>query len=90
MSLLQKPMKQKQNKTENMANYMKQYREENIDHFRNLEKTNYYRRKYKLDDEFINKFGELSGNVYKLVLAFNEIKNKEPQLIPHILQLLEN
>lgn len=87
MSLINKPVKTK--KTEDMNKYMKDYRENNLEHFHNLEKTKYYKKRYNLDEEFLTKFGEHSGNVYKLITSFNTIKEIEPELIPHILDILQ-
>ena len=88
MSLIAKKQT-KEKKSADMNKYMKEYRDKNLQHFHNIEKTKYYKKKYNLDDVFIEQYGEFSGDVYKLVNVFKDIKQKEPQLIPHILKMLE-
>lgn len=78
MSLV--PKKQKQNKTEDFKAYHAAYREANIDHIRNLERLGYYKRRYGLDQEFIDIYGEFSGDVFKILKAFRDVITKCPSL----------
>lgn len=80
--------KQKQNKTADWLAYQKEYRENNLEHIRNLDRLNYYKKKYNLEKEFIGLFGEYSGDVFKIIKAFNELSEKCPELTPHIISQL--
>jgi hypothetical protein len=80
--------KQKQNKTEDWTAYHKEYRENNREHMRNLDRVGYYKKKYNLEKEFIGLFGEYSGDVFKIIKAFNELSDKCPELAPHIISRL--
>lgn len=80
--------KTKTNKTANLALYQKEYRENNIEHLRNLDRASYYKKKYNLDKEFIGLFGEYSGDVFKIIKAYTELTNKHPELAPHIISRL--
>lgn len=80
--------KVKQNKTADLLAYQKEYRENNLEHLRNLDRLSYYKKKYNLDKEFIGLFGEYSGDVFKVIKAFNELTEKCPDLAPHIISRL--
>jgi len=88
MSLVPSTKKVKQNKTADWTAYHKEYRENNLDHLRNLDRLGYYKKKYNLDKEFIGLFGEYSGDVFKIIKAFNELTDKCPELAPHIISRL--
>jgi hypothetical protein len=88
MSLVMTYQTNKQNKTTDKSNYYKKYRENNLEHLRNLERCKYYKKKYNLEQPFIELFGEYSGDVYKIIKDFNEVKTKCPILACHILSEL--
>lgn len=88
MSLIVSTKKPKNNKTADLSQYYKEYRENNIEHLRNLERLSYYKKKYNLDKEFIGLFGEFSGDAFKIIKEFNELTKKHPELAPHILSRL--
>lgn len=62
------------NKTEDKKEYFKNYRENNLKHMQALERNKYYKKKYNLTEEFINDFGEFSGDAYKIIKEFNKLK----------------
>jgi hypothetical protein len=78
----------KQNKTNNRSAYYKEYREQNLSHLRNLEKCKYYKNKFGLNAEHVEKFGEFSGNIFKIQKEIEKIKNGNPLLIPLLIELL--
>jgi hypothetical protein len=82
------PSTNKQRKTEDMNTYMKIYRESNLEHMHNLEKTKYYRKRYNLDESFCEKFGEHSGEVYKILTSFKKIKESNASILSPIIDLL--
>lgn len=86
MSLLNRQPKTKL--TDNLAEYHKQYRETNLEHIKGVERLKYYRKKYNLEPEFIDKFGEYSVQVYKIQEEFRKIKKECPELVEHILSIL--
>ena len=86
MSLINKPTKQ--NKTADLTEYHKQYRQENIEHIRNMDRKKYYKKKFNLTDEFVLLFGEYSGDVFKIEKDFKELITKCPELKEHVLKLL--
>lgn len=79
------------NKTEDKKEYFKNYRENNLEHMRNLERLKYYKNKYKLDQEFINDFGEFSGDVFKIIQDIKKLKSKcnDDDLCNKMLKLLD-
>lgn len=88
MSLVEISQTNKQNKTADKSHYYKRYREENLEHLRNLERRKYYKKKYNLEQPFIELFGEYSGDVFKIIKEFNEVKMKCPELASHIISEL--
>lgn len=90
MSLVPSYRKPKQNKTADLLAYQKEYRENNLQHLRNLDRLGYYKKKYNLEKEFIELFGEYSGDIFKIIKAFNEVTKKCPELAPHIISKLNN
>ena len=87
MSLLNKEPKVK--KTENKAEYFKEYREKNGEHLKTLDRMKYYSKKYGLEEDFLSQFGEYSGDVFKLIKQFKKIEKSAPELKSHILKLFE-
>ena len=85
MSLI--PKQPKERKTDN-PNYFKEYRLNNLESMKAHERSNYYKKKYNLDDEFIEKFGMYSGDVFKIKKDFDTLIEKCPILKSHILELL--
>jgi hypothetical protein len=81
--------KEKKNKTEDKSLYFKEYRKNNQEHIRNLERMKYYKNKYNLEPEFVSLFGEYSGDVFKIIKAFNDVTNKCPELASHIISKLQ-
>jgi len=81
--------KEKKNKTEDKSLYFKEYRKNNQEHIRNLERMKYYKNKYNLEPEFVSLFGEYSGDVFKIIKAFNDVTNKCPELDSHIISKLQ-
>jgi len=88
MSLLVQTKKPKNNKTADIQAYQKEYREQNIDHLRNLDRVYYYKKKFNLDKEFIEMFGEYSGDVFKIIKQYNDLVKVRPELGPHIISQL--
>ena len=88
MSLIVSTKKPKCNKTADLIQYQRDYRETHAEHLRNLDKVSYYKRKYNLDKEFIALFGEYSGDAFKIIKEFNELTKKQPELVPHIISML--
>jgi hypothetical protein len=71
---------QKKNKTENINEYMKEYRKKNPEYYKNYEKCKYYKAKYGLTQDFIDKYGEQSADMYKLILQTKKLIEKKPEL----------
>jgi len=88
MSLIPSVNNKKSKKTADLLAYQKEYRVNNLNHLRNLDRSNYYKKKYNLDKEFIGLFGEYSGDVFKIIKAFNELTENCPELAPHIVAQL--
>lgn len=88
MSLIPNANEKSPRKTDDFNAYMKQYRDDNLQHMRNLERCKYYRKKYNIDQELIDLFGEYAGDVFKLIKTFNDIKEKCPSIAPHIVSKL--
>lgn len=76
----------KVNATEDINQYMKDYRKKNPDYFKNYEKCKYYKTKYGLTQEFIDKYGEQSGDIFKLMIQIKKIIEKKPELKESILK----
>jgi hypothetical protein len=89
MSLIEGSIK-KQKKTAVISDYMKEYRAKNLENMKAYERNKYYKNKFNLEDKFIEKFGIYSGDVYKIQKDLGKIKEKHPELITHILELLRN
>ena len=90
MSLIISNKKDKKNKTENKLEYFREYRKQNQEHLKNLERLKYYKNKYNLEPEFVSLFGEYSGDVFKILKSFNDLTQKCPELKQHILDMFEN
>lgn len=90
MSLIVSTKKEKKvNKTDDKNCYYKEYRQNNLDHIRNLDKLKYYKKKYNLEPEFVDLFGEYSGDVFKILKAYNDLASKCPELKTHIIERLK-
>ena len=59
--------------------FSKAYRESNLDHFKNIESCKYFAKK-GLPQDIIDKFGELSGKVFKIKSLIDEIIAKNPDI----------
>lgn len=81
--------KEKKLKTEDKSLYFKEYRKNNQEHIRNLERLKYYKQKYNLEPEFVSLFGEYSGDIFKIIKAFNDVTDKCPELASHIIAKLK-
>lgn len=75
----------KQNKTENMETYYKEYREKNAQHLKNRDRVRFYKMKYGMPEDFVTKYGDYSADVFKLILDYNKIKEKNEELAKTIL-----
>lgn len=92
MSLLidpNKPIEEKPKVVVDRNEYQKQYRQKNNQKITAIERTKYYKSKYNLTDDFIQQYGEYSGDVYKILQSSKELLQKAPILKPHILNLLQ-
>ncbi len=88
MSLLPNKQSDKVKKTADMKQYYREYRTNNLEHARNVDRARYYRRTYNLSEDFVSQFGEYSGDVYKIMKAFEEVVSKCPELAEHIIKNL--
>tara|TARA_R110000772_G_scaffold220532_1_gene331025 strand:- start:255 stop:524 length:270 start_codon:yes stop_codon:yes gene_type:complete len=86
MSLLNK--QPKVNVTTDFKAYHKQWRDANNDRLKNVGKSKYYKKKFNLDDEFINMYGEYAGEVAKLFQIHKNLITICPELAPAILNHL--
>lgn len=75
------------NDTEDINAYMKDYRLKHKEHLQNLEKCKYYKKK-GLPQDLIDKFGEHSGAIFKLIQLFLELKENKPEYSDLIIQEL--
>lgn len=85
MSFRSTEQREKKNKTENINEYMKQYRLEKKEHLNNLERCKYYKKK-GLNNNIIDQFGEYSGLVFKLKNQFKELIQLKPEFSELIIQ----
>jgi len=76
------------NKTEDINEYMRLYRIERKDHLKNVDKCKYYLKK-GLSQDLIDKYGELSGDIFKLKSLFRNILEKNPDLKNDLIAELE-
>lgn len=77
-------------KTNNMSLYYKAYRQKNSQHLKNYDRMTYYKSKYQLSNEFIDKYGDYSADVFKIINSFQQLKNKNPEIANSLLQNLNN
>lgn len=70
--------------------YAKQYRETHTEYLRAKERNHYYKARYGLKPEFVERYGQYSGDVYKIVRAFRQLTQTCPELSPHVLTLLQS
>jgi len=68
--------------------YMKEYRQKNLEKMKQIEKCKYYKRVYDLDEDFIEKFGIYSADAIKVVMAYNNLIEKKPELKDQLLMEL--
>jgi hypothetical protein len=87
MSLI--PRQKKEKKTDNL-NYYNEYRQKNLEYIKALERSKYYIEKYNIQQDFINKFNEYSGDVFKIQNDFKTLIEKKPEFKQLILELLNN
>jgi hypothetical protein len=78
---------QRKKKTEDINEYMRQYRLDRKEHLNNLDKCKYYKKK-GLPQELIDLFGEHSGLVFKLKNQFQELVDQKPELYELIIEEL--
>lgn len=78
-------MEIKKNKTDDMEAYYKEYRVKNAQHLRNKDRVRFYKMKYGMTDDFVSKYGDFSADVFKLILDYNKIKEKNEELAKSIL-----
>ena len=84
MSLVPRQEK-KANATANMQQYTKIYREINREHLKTQERFKYYKNKYGLPQEFVKKYGEFSGDVFKIKRDIFKLHERCPEIIKHVL-----
>ena len=84
MSLLPRP--EKKIATSDMTQYIKQYREKNGDHMRTQQRNKYYKNRYNLPPDFVEKYGEYSGDVYKLQKEFDKLHQQCPEITEHVIK----
>ena len=68
-----------ESKTDTYNAYFRNYRAENGDRLRNLEKVKYYKKK-GMDEELINSYGEWSGDVFKLLSMVEKLQKNAPNI----------
>ena len=75
-----------QNKTYDMSEYMKKYREDNLEKIRAVERSKYYKRKYGewFTSEELVQYGPILDDIYKI----KKIVKKNESLFPNLLQNL--
>ncbi len=76
----------KENKTDDWTAYYKEYRAKNAGKLSSKDATKYYKKKYGLEPHFVEKYGEYSGEMYKLQQLYKKLIEKCPELKPHIIQ----
>ena len=72
----------------NMNEYMREYRQKNLEHMKNYGKAKYYRIKYGMPETFSSKYGEQAAEVFKLVKSFAKLIENRPELVEQILDEL--
>lgn len=77
-------------KTSDMATYYKEYREKNSQRLKNYDRMTYYKSKYQLSNDFIEKYGDYSADVFKIMNSFQQLKNKNPEIANSLLSFLNN
>jgi hypothetical protein len=71
--------------------YMKKYREDNLERLRSIDRKKYYKKKYNLEPEFLETYGNDAGDVFKMIKDFNKLKLKcSPELIMKLLEHLQS
>ena len=59
--------------------YFRDYRQKKGDHLRNLEKVKYWKKK-GLTEDFIKKYGEYAGEVFKIKALLERLADVAPDL----------
>jgi hypothetical protein len=77
-------------KKEYMRNYMKEYKAKNKDKQLARRNTSYYISKYNIDQEFVNKYGVYTAQIYKTMEDIKKIKNECPLFIEDITEYIKN
>jgi hypothetical protein len=77
-------------KKEYMRNYMKIYKAKNKDTQLARRNTSYYISKYNIDQEFVNKYGIYTAQVYKTMEDIKKIKKECPSFIKDINEFIKN
>lgn len=77
-------------KTSDLTTYYREYREKNSQRLKNYDRMTYYKSKYQLSNEFIEKYGDYSADVFKIINSFEKLKNKNPEIANSLLQNLNN
>jgi hypothetical protein len=81
------PLKKKsENKTMDMEKYRRDYYEENAREIIELNKGNYYKRKYGLTDDDLTFFGEHSLEAGKVLSILTKMKDTHPNYVSAILK----
>ena len=75
----------KKNKTDNLEEYYKEYREKHAQHLKNKDRVRFYKNKYNLSNDFIEKYGDYSADVFKMVFDYRKIKDKNPDIAKSII-----
>lgn len=77
-------------KTSDISIYHKNYREKNSERLKNYDRITYYKSKYELDNNFIEKYGDCSADVFKIIKSFEQLKNKNPEIAKILFDNLNN
>jgi ABC-type dipeptide/oligopeptide/nickel transport system permease component len=75
-------------KTNDMETYYKEYRKKNAQHLKNKDRIRFYKSKYGLTDEFIDKYGDYSADAFKFLLEYKKIKEKNEDIAKTIISEL--
>lgn len=77
-------------KTADKSTYYKNYREKNNQRLKNYDRITYYKSKYNLTNDFIEKYGDYSADVFKIVHAFQQLKNNNSEIATSLLTFLNS
>lgn len=79
-------VKKTENKTADMKKYRQDYYEDNAQEIIEINKGNYYKRKYGLTDEDLVYFGDYSLEAGKVLSLLVKMKENNPQYVSNILR----